>query len=63
MEKPKKVVIKIHESGQIEIIAKDKDVLVVIQTPDGAENEVFEGDKKVWEDGKLEDGGRLDGLI
>ena len=49
MEPPKKVVIKIHDDGQIEIICKDKDVAVVLQYPDGAEVQMFEGDKKTWQ--------------
>lgn len=46
---PKKALIKIHEDGQIEIVTKDADVLIVLQTPDGAQVEMHQGDKKVWD--------------
>ena len=58
MAKLKKVVIKIHEDGAVEIISKDQGVAIVLQYPDGREAEVHQGDKKNWEDGK-DGGGRL----
>ena len=53
----KKVVIKIHDDGAVEVISKDPDVAVVLQYPDDSEVEVFEGDKKIRKDGEW--GGRL----
>ena len=40
MEKPKRVVIKIHDNGAVEIIAQDPGVAIVLQYPDGCEAEV-----------------------
>jgi len=45
----KKVVIKIHEDGQIEIATKDKGVQVLVVYPDGAEVEVIEDGKTIYE--------------
>ena len=61
MAKPKKVVIKIHDDGAVEIIAQDPGVAIVLQYPDGREAEVHSGDKKIWEGGK-DGGGRLEGV-
>jgi hypothetical protein len=52
MEKLKKVIIKIHDDGAIEVVCKDKGVAVILKKPDGAETEIFEGEKKIWEKGQ-----------
>ena len=52
MEKPKKVVIKIHDDGAVEIITQDPGIAIVLQYPDGREAEVYQGDKKSWKGGK-----------
>ena len=57
----KKVTIKFHKDASIEILSKDKDVVVVIETPDGFEREIFDGEKMVWKDDEGF-GGRLSGL-
>ncbi|MBF0122559.1 MAG: PilZ domain-containing protein [Candidatus Omnitrophica bacterium] len=61
MEK-KKVVIKIHEDGQIEVIRKDKDIIVEMQASDGStfNLEDLKGNKLYGKDDKF--GGRLGGL-
>ena len=61
MAKLKKVVIKIHDDGAVEIISQDPNVAIVLQYPDGSEAEVHQGDKKIWEGGN-ENGGRLKGF-
>lgn len=53
-KKIKKVVIKIHDDGAIEIVSKDAGVAVLLQYPDGAEVQAFEGDKKIFESPKDE---------
>ena len=58
MTKPKKVVIKIHDDGAVEIIAQDPGVAIVLQYPDGCEAEVHSGDKKIY-NGPKDGGGRL----
>lgn len=58
----KKVVIKIHDDGAVEIISQDPNVASVLQYPDGREAEVHQGDKKIWEGGK-DGGGRMGGMI
>jgi hypothetical protein len=61
MAKLKKVVIKIHDDGAVEIISQDPGVAIVLQYPDGREAEVHQGDKKTWKGGN-ENGGRLKGF-
>ena len=58
----KKVVIKIHDDGAVEIISQDPNVAIVLQYSDGREAEVHQGDKKIWEGGK-DGGGRMGGVI
>ncbi len=47
-EKPKKVVIKFHEDGRVEILSKDPGVALVILTPDDAEIEYSEDGKQIF---------------
>jgi len=44
----KKVVIKIHEDGAIEIVSKDEDIAIILITPDGAKTEVLGGEVKAY---------------
>ena len=44
----KKVVIKIHENGAIEVISKDPDIAVVLILPDGSEAKVLEGEVRAY---------------
>ena len=49
MEKMKRVFIKIEDNGNISILVKDPDVAVLVQYPDTAETEMYQGDTKIWE--------------
>ena len=49
----KKVVIKIHDDGAVEIISQDPNVASVLQYPDGREAEVHQGDKRFGKAGKM----------
>ena len=44
----KKVIIKIHEDGGIEIIGKDEGIAIILLTPDGAEVELKSGEVKAY---------------
>lgn len=57
MAKLKKVVIKIHDDGAVELVHQDAGVAVVIQCPDDSEINMHKGDKKIWDGG-----GRLGGV-
>ena len=43
----KKVLIVIQEDGKIEITTKEKDVVVLVKYPNGAEVAVFQDEKRV----------------
>ena len=48
MEQPKKVIIKIHDDGAIEVVSKDGDIAIVLITPDGSQVDVKEGEVKAY---------------